>query len=102
MKIENLISKVLFKAAPMLPTEHKELETNMFLWFDQQKQAVEKKIREEQTLNMKDKAFKLLDEWYIRALFAMAYIFIVRWVQDFMNPADPDGDYIQDDILDRK
>ncbi len=101
MKIENLISKVLFKAAPMLPTEHAELEKGMNLWFDQQKQAVAKKEVANETLNVKDKAFKLLDEWYMRTLFAMAYIFILRWVQDFMNPGDPDDEAPQD-ILDHR
>lgn len=102
MKIENLISKVLYKAAPMLPTEHKELEQNMFLWFDQQKQAVEKKVLNNEPLTLKDKAFKLLDEWYLRALFAMSYIFIVRWVADFMNPGEPDEEDERADILDRR
>lgn len=90
MRIENLVSKVLFKAAPMSPTEFQDLEQNMALWFDKRKVAVKAKKDANEPLNLMDKGFDLLDQWYMRALFAMAYIFIIRWVQDLMNPGNPD------------
>ena len=106
MKVENFISKVLFKAAPMEPAEYNSLQQDMAVWFSQQKTMVSDKETAAKAadvpvvLTLKDKAFKFIDQWYVRAFFAMAYIFVIRWVQDFINPADPDEEYPEgDDIL---
>jgi len=108
MKIEKLISKVLYKAAPMEPAEFQDLEMQMSVWFDTQKQSVKQKEIDaakdgkEPIFTLKEKAFKLLDQWYMRALFAAAYIFIIRWVQDFMNPSEPEYDDQPHDFLDSR
>jgi hypothetical protein len=95
MRIESFISKVLQKAAPMIPSERMEIEDNMSVWFDKAKKAVKQKEVDGEVLSLKDKAFKFLDEWYVRALIAALYIFAIRWVQEFMNP-EPDDDMPHD------
>lgn len=91
MKLPNLISKVLAKAAPMSASEKEEIDHKMNLWFEEKQAEAKKKQGESpETLSITDKALLFLDEWYLRALFAMAYIWLVRVVQDWMNPADND------------
>lgn len=97
MKLPNLISKVLAKAAPMSASEKEEIDHKMNLWFEQKLEETKAKQTAGTELNLMDKGLLLLDEWYLRALFAMAYIWLVRVVQDWMNPADGDEPFEGED-----
>lgn len=97
MKLPNLISKVLAKAAPMSATEKEDIDHKMNLWFEEKLEVSKKKQAENQELSMMDKGMLLLDEWYLRAVFAMAYIYLVRVVQDWMNPGDSDEPFEEDE-----
>lgn len=99
MKIQNLISKVLLKVAPITAPEHDDIQRNMDVWFSKQQEAAKIKKTalannepDAAPLTIKDKAILILDEWYVKALFAISFIFIVRYIQDFMNPGDDGGE----------
>lgn len=89
MKLPNLISKVLQKSAPMTPAELNDISTKMEVWFDQKKEAVrEKESLGKEPLTLFDKFFKVIDEWYLRVFFAIAFIWLTRMIQEWMNPGD--------------
>lgn len=93
MKLPNLIREVLAKTAPIDPTDLQELSNKSALWYDQNIKEYEQKEREGVELTLKDKVFKHLDSWYVRIFLAVAFFWIVRFIQDMMNPGDtePDG-----------
>jgi len=95
MLVQNFIAKVLHKAAPMEASEFNDLRNEMDVWFDKQFKAVRDKEKDPeniQPLTLKDKVFKAMNQWYVRAVFAALYVFVIRWVQDYINPAEPEYD----------
>jgi hypothetical protein len=92
MKLPNLINAVLQKTAPIDPTDLNELTNKAALWYDQNIKEVERKERENLDLELKDKVFKHLDSWYVRIGLAFSFFFIVRFIQNAMNPGDDEPD----------
>ena len=92
MKLPSLISKVLQKVAPMTTLEHSDISTNMEVWFDKKKEEAQNKKNTEKELNILDKGILMLDEWYMRAIFACLFVYLVRIIQDWMSPADDPHD----------
>jgi len=88
MKLPNLIKAVLEKTAPIDPTDLNDLSNKSHLWYDQSIKDLEQKERQGTPLDLKDKIFKHLDAWYVRIFLALGYFWIVRFIQDLMNPGD--------------
>lgn len=96
MKLPNLIREVLHKTAPIDPTDLEDLNRQSALWYDQNIKEVKDKEMREEPLTLKDKIFKHLDAWYTRIGLAIAFFWIVRFIQQIMNPGDSEPEDFQD------
>jgi hypothetical protein len=92
MEFPSLINQLLRKAAPTTATENQRINDDCRLWYEGLAKKISDKIKEGGSLNLFEKAFLQLDSWYGRLLLAMSYFFILRFIQDLMNPGDDPKD----------
>lgn len=92
MKLPNLIRAVLEKAAPVDPADLQDLYKKSAIWYDENLKEMEEKELHGKELTLKDKVFKHLDSWYVRIGLAISYFWILRMIQDAMNPGDTEPD----------
>lgn len=74
----------------MSVSETNDIQTNAQIWYEKHlEQATSKK-----TQGQKPSIVELIvwhaDQWYIRALFPLLHLWLVRLAQDIMNPGDED------------
>ena len=93
-----MLYAVLEKTAPMPEQDVLELRNDAQTWYKDQLAEADAKREDPNNvkpLSLKDKAILQCETWYMRTFFAIFYIYLVRLVQDFMNP--PKEKYINDD-----
>lgn len=95
MRLAQMLYAVLDKTAPMPEQDIVELKNDASLWYKTQLDKAQDKQEQSQELDLKDKAILQAETWYMRTIFAIGYIYLVRVIQDFMNP--PKVKYIDDD-----
>lgn len=97
MELPSLISQLLRKAAPTTATENNRINDDCRLWYEKLVKTAIDKQKEEKPLSLVDKGVLQLDSWYVRLAIAMSYFFILRFIQDLMNPGeDAAADEIND------
>ncbi|MGB4400189.1 MAG: hypothetical protein WBJ10_12535 [Daejeonella sp.] len=90
MKIPQLIYAVIDKVSPMPPADKAQLEKDSDVWFNEQRKLIEDKKAQQLELNLMQKAIDYSEAWWFRTLVALAYIPLIVWIQNIMNPVPYD------------
>lgn len=88
MKLNTLIVKVLDKTAPISALEKNDIEKKAGLWYETQVKKYKDAEAEGRDLTMVETVFKHLDDWYSGVALSLAYFWLVRLIQDYINPGD--------------
>ncbi|MET3979986.1 hypothetical protein ABIB62_002671 [Mucilaginibacter sp. UYP25] len=92
MELPSLINQLLRKAAPTTAMENQRIDDDCKLWYETLAKKIKDKIAKGEKPSIFEMAFQQLDSWYGRLILAMSYFFILRFIQDLMNPADDPTD----------
>lgn len=81
----------------MSPGEKQDIQDKMAAWFDQKVDAAKsKKNVGDKPLNLLDKLLLWSDEWWFRVILAALFVFVVNWIQNFINADEPDEHDLHD------
>lgn len=80
MKLLDLIFALVYKYVPIKEQDFAKLKS------EAEADWAEVRTDDDAEMTLKAKIKKLTDKWESRLLMAVSYIFLVRWITDFMNP----------------
>lgn len=104
MRILDFLFSVVEKFSPMSTTDRVELRDDAARDYQQIKDTILDKDKtkppkiEPVKMDIKQKVVYYSEAWYVRLGLALAFIWVVRAIQDFMNPKKDDDDDDDDDL----
>jgi hypothetical protein len=90
MRLLDLIFALIFKFVPIKEQDFAKLKS------EAEADWATVRTDDEAELNLKAKIKKYTDKWESRLIMAISYIFLVRWITDFMNPKDSEEEEKED------
>lgn len=82
MRFLDLIFALIFKFVPIKESDFAKLKS------EAEADWATVRTDDEAELKLKGKVKRFTDKWESRLVMAVSYIFLVRWITDFMNPKD--------------